>query len=69
MIHAKLCKSVLHCSKLCQSVINLCKISENYLLEHSLVQFYTVKNTYARLSTKIISTRALTKFLSRDKKK
>ena len=57
MIYAKLCKRVPHCSKRCQSVINLCKMSETYLLGHSLAQFYTVKHTYARLSTEIISTR------------
>ena len=57
MIYAKLWKTVPHCPKLCQTVINLCKMSETYLLGHSLVQFYTVKHTYARLITKIISTR------------
>ena len=56
MIYARLCKIVAHCSKLCQSVINLCKMSETYILGHRLAQFYTVKLTYAQLSTKILST-------------
>ena len=63
MIYAKLCKSVPHCSKLCESLINLCKMSETYLFGYSLAQFYTVEHTYARLSTKIISTRVSLPFI------
>ena len=63
MIYAKLCKSMQHCSKLCKFAINLWKMSETYLLGHSLAQFYTVKYTYARLSTKIISTRVIEVFV------
>ena len=44
---------------------NLCKMSETYLFGHSLAQFYTVKHTYARLSTKIISTRVRIRKLCR----
>ena len=50
MIYATLFKTVPICDKSVQNV-------RNYLLGHSLAQFYTVKHTYARLSTKIISTR------------
>ena len=54
-----LCQTVQKCATLFKTVflINLYKMSETYLLGQSLAQFYTVKYTYARLSTKIISTR------------
>ena len=41
-------------------------LNKELLLGHSLAQFYTVKHTYARLSTNIISTRVIFTFYEKS---